>query len=156
MPVYPDCCLLSLVTVGLFRKYISFLELPISCLLPARLCCCVGLQGYRQAKVSVQTDCLKAEISCPTWYNYIVSLPTYSNNDMLSILNTFKPKNTSHRKSPLCFRMPCFAIALNSCGSVMPTSSSHDTCSWTHSRLYHKDQRTWRSIKRMFNEDNGM
>ncbi|XP_075876306.1 N-acetylglucosaminyl-phosphatidylinositol de-N-acetylase isoform X2 [Nelusetta ayraudi] len=67
-----DCCLLSLVTVGLFRKYISFLELPLSCLLPTRLCCCVGLQGYR---------------------------------------------------------MPCFAIALNSCGSVTSTSSSHGTCS---------------------------
>ncbi|TMS14228.1 N-acetylglucosaminyl-phosphatidylinositol de-N-acetylase [Larimichthys crocea] len=45
-----DCCLLSLVTVGLFRKYISFLELPLSWLLPSCLRCFIGSRGYRQAK----------------------------------------------------------------------------------------------------------
>lgn len=60
LSVHPDCCLLSLATVGLFRKYISFLELPFSCLLPSCLCCCVGFQGYRQAKVGLQTDSLLA------------------------------------------------------------------------------------------------
>ncbi|XP_036976218.1 N-acetylglucosaminyl-phosphatidylinositol de-N-acetylase isoform X2 [Acanthopagrus latus] len=45
-----DCCLLSLVTVGLLRKYISFLELPLSWLLPSCLFCTTGSRGYRQAK----------------------------------------------------------------------------------------------------------
>ncbi|XP_056140753.1 N-acetylglucosaminyl-phosphatidylinositol de-N-acetylase isoform X1 [Lampris incognitus] len=45
-----DCCILSLVTVGLLRKYLSFLELPLSWLLPSRFCCIVGLDGYRRAK----------------------------------------------------------------------------------------------------------
>lgn len=62
LSVRPDCCLLSLATVGLFRKYISFLELPFSLLLPSCLCCCVGFQGYRQAKVGLQTDSLLAEM----------------------------------------------------------------------------------------------
>lgn len=48
-----DCVLLSLVTVGLFRKYISFLELPLSWLLPSHLCCVIGTQGYKRAKVSL-------------------------------------------------------------------------------------------------------
>lgn len=55
-----DCCLLSLVTVGVLRKYISFLELPLSCLLSSSLCCCVGLQGYRRAKVSLAKDMSRA------------------------------------------------------------------------------------------------
>nr|XP_020456131.1 N-acetylglucosaminyl-phosphatidylinositol de-N-acetylase isoform X2 [Monopterus albus] len=77
-----DCSLLSLVTVGLFRKYISFLELPISWLLPSCLCCIVGSRGYRQAKVRQFVK-----------------------------------------------RLPCFVIALNSCGFVTCTSPSHATCS---------------------------
>uniref|UniRef100_A0A3Q3VV82 N-acetylglucosaminylphosphatidylinositol deacetylase n=1 Tax=Mola mola TaxID=94237 RepID=A0A3Q3VV82_MOLML len=55
LSVLIDCCFLSLVTVGFLRKYISFLELPLSCLLPSCLCCCTGLQGYRRARVSVDT-----------------------------------------------------------------------------------------------------
>ncbi|KAJ0044094.1 hypothetical protein NL108_006817, partial [Boleophthalmus pectinirostris] len=45
-----DCCLLSLETVGMIRKYLSLLELPLSWLLPSSLCCITGLGGYRQAK----------------------------------------------------------------------------------------------------------
>lgn len=41
------------MTVGLFRKYMSFLDLPLSWLMPSSLCCCVGLHGYRLAKVSI-------------------------------------------------------------------------------------------------------
>uniref|UniRef100_A0AAV2JCV4 N-acetylglucosaminylphosphatidylinositol deacetylase n=1 Tax=Knipowitschia caucasica TaxID=637954 RepID=A0AAV2JCV4_KNICA len=46
-----DCCLLSLDTVGLIRKYLSVLELPLSWMLPSSFCCMTGLDGFRQAKV---------------------------------------------------------------------------------------------------------
>ncbi|KAK2828774.1 hypothetical protein Q5P01_019808 [Channa striata] len=61
-----DCCLLSLVTVGLLRKYLCFLELPISWLLPSRLCCIVGLQGYRQAKAAML--CHRTQL---LWFRYL-------------------------------------------------------------------------------------
>lgn len=51
LSVHPDCCLLSLVTVDLFRKYIFFLDLPLSWLLTSSLCCTISCQGYMQAKV---------------------------------------------------------------------------------------------------------
>ncbi|XP_064863399.1 N-acetylglucosaminyl-phosphatidylinositol de-N-acetylase isoform X2 [Oncorhynchus nerka] len=45
-----DCSLLSLLTIGVLRKYLFFLELPISWLLPSDLCCVIGSKGYIQAK----------------------------------------------------------------------------------------------------------
>uniref|UniRef100_A0AAZ3SWY6 N-acetylglucosaminylphosphatidylinositol deacetylase n=1 Tax=Oncorhynchus tshawytscha TaxID=74940 RepID=A0AAZ3SWY6_ONCTS len=45
-----DCSLVSLLTIGVLRKYLSFLELPISWLLPSDLCCVIGSKGYIQAK----------------------------------------------------------------------------------------------------------
>ncbi|XP_059207286.1 N-acetylglucosaminyl-phosphatidylinositol de-N-acetylase [Centropristis striata] len=61
-----DCCLLSLVTVGLLRKYISFLELPLSWLLPSGLCCIIGSQGYRQAKDAM--FCHRTQL---VWFRYL-------------------------------------------------------------------------------------
>ncbi|RVE63505.1 hypothetical protein OJAV_G00136840 [Oryzias javanicus] len=48
-----ECTFLSLVTVGLLRKYFSFLELPLSWLLPSHLCLLVGSKGYKQAKAAM-------------------------------------------------------------------------------------------------------
>uniref|UniRef100_A0A3B4Z804 N-acetylglucosaminylphosphatidylinositol deacetylase n=1 Tax=Stegastes partitus TaxID=144197 RepID=A0A3B4Z804_9TELE len=62
----PDCCLLSLVTVGLLRKYISFLELPLSWLLPSCLCCIIGSQGYRRAKAAML--CHRTQL---LWFRYL-------------------------------------------------------------------------------------
>ncbi|XP_013875079.1 N-acetylglucosaminyl-phosphatidylinositol de-N-acetylase [Austrofundulus limnaeus] len=61
-----DCVLLSLVTVGLFRKYISFLELPLSWLLPSHLCCVIGTQGYKRAK-----DAMMCHRSQLLWFRYL-------------------------------------------------------------------------------------
>ncbi|XP_056264924.1 N-acetylglucosaminyl-phosphatidylinositol de-N-acetylase isoform X2 [Pseudoliparis swirei] len=61
-----DCRLLSLVTVGLLRKYISFLELPFSWLLPSSLRCIVGPQGYRRAK-----DAMFCHRSQLLWFRYL-------------------------------------------------------------------------------------
>ncbi|CAG13374.1 unnamed protein product, partial [Tetraodon nigroviridis] len=60
------CCVLSLVTVGLFRKYMSFLELPLSWLMPSSLCCCVGLHGYRLAKEAM--FCHHTQL---LWFRYL-------------------------------------------------------------------------------------
>jgi hypothetical protein len=43
------------LTIGVLRKYLSFLELPISWLLPSDLCCVIGSKGYIQAKVSLSS-----------------------------------------------------------------------------------------------------
>lgn len=61
-----DCCLLSLVTVGLLRKYIAFLELPLSWLLPSCLCCIIGSQGYRRAKAAML--CHRSQL---LWFRYL-------------------------------------------------------------------------------------
>ncbi|XP_068186967.1 N-acetylglucosaminyl-phosphatidylinositol de-N-acetylase isoform X2 [Antennarius striatus] len=60
------CVLLSLVTVGLLRKYTSFLELPLSCLLPSCLCCFSGAQGYRQA-----TNAMLCHRTQLLWFRYL-------------------------------------------------------------------------------------
>ncbi|XP_028321630.1 N-acetylglucosaminyl-phosphatidylinositol de-N-acetylase [Gouania willdenowi] len=83
-----DCCLLSLVTVGLIRKYISFLDLPLSWLLPSCLCCVIGSQGYKQAKAAML--CHRTQL---LWFRYIyITLSRYM------LVNTFQiipqgPKN---------------------------------------------------------------
>ncbi|XP_017268046.1 N-acetylglucosaminyl-phosphatidylinositol de-N-acetylase [Kryptolebias marmoratus] len=83
-----DCVLLSLVTVGLFRKYVSFLELPLSWLLPSRLCCIVGSQGYKRAKAAMM--CHRSQL---LWFRYLyVAFSRYM------FINTFQgipqgPKN---------------------------------------------------------------
>ncbi|XP_039632667.1 N-acetylglucosaminyl-phosphatidylinositol de-N-acetylase isoform X1 [Perca fluviatilis] len=83
-----DCCLLSLVTVGLLRKYISFLELPFSWLLPSCLRCIIGSQGYRQAKDAM--FCHRTQL---LWFRYLyITLSRYM------FVNTFQmiprgPKN---------------------------------------------------------------
>ncbi|XP_029303790.1 N-acetylglucosaminyl-phosphatidylinositol de-N-acetylase [Cottoperca gobio] len=61
-----ECCLLSLVTVGLFRKYISFLDILFSWLLPSSLRCLVGSQGYRQA-----TDAMLCHRTQLLWFRYL-------------------------------------------------------------------------------------
>ncbi|XP_026184105.1 N-acetylglucosaminyl-phosphatidylinositol de-N-acetylase [Mastacembelus armatus] len=83
-----DCCLLSLVTVGLLRKYISFLELPLSWLLPSCLCCIIGSQGYRQAKAAML--CHRTQL---LWFRYL-----YITFSRYMFINTFQmipqgPKN---------------------------------------------------------------
>ncbi|XP_026229339.1 N-acetylglucosaminyl-phosphatidylinositol de-N-acetylase-like [Anabas testudineus] len=84
----PDCSLLSLKTVGLFRKYFSFLELPFSWLLPSRLCCIIGSQGYRQAKAAML--CHRTQL---LWFRYL-----YIIFSRYMFINTFQmipqgPKN---------------------------------------------------------------
>ncbi|XP_053187002.1 N-acetylglucosaminyl-phosphatidylinositol de-N-acetylase [Scomber japonicus] len=83
-----DCCLLSLVTVGLLRKYISFLELPLSWLLPSCLCCIVGSEGFRQAKAAML--CHRSQL---LWFRYL-----YISFSRYMYVNTFQlipqgPKN---------------------------------------------------------------
>uniref|UniRef100_A0A3Q1EDK7 N-acetylglucosaminylphosphatidylinositol deacetylase n=1 Tax=Acanthochromis polyacanthus TaxID=80966 RepID=A0A3Q1EDK7_9TELE len=82
----PDCCLLSLVTVGLLRKYISILELPLSWLLPSCLCCIIGSQGYRRAAML----CHRTQL---LWFRYL-----YITFSRYMLVNTFQiipqgPKN---------------------------------------------------------------
>ncbi|XP_070839890.1 N-acetylglucosaminyl-phosphatidylinositol de-N-acetylase [Chaetodon trifascialis] len=83
-----DCSLLSLVTVGLFRKYISFLELPLSWLLPSNVCCFIGPRGYRRAKDAM--FCHRTQL---LWFRYI-----YIAFSRYMFVNTFRiipqgPKN---------------------------------------------------------------
>ncbi|XP_071316802.1 N-acetylglucosaminyl-phosphatidylinositol de-N-acetylase isoform X2 [Trachinotus anak] len=83
-----DCSLLSLVTVGLLRKYIAFLELPLSWLLSSCLCCIIGSQGYRQAKAAMQ--CHRTQL---LWFRYL-----YITFSRYMFVNTFQmipqgPKN---------------------------------------------------------------
>ncbi|XP_068585541.1 N-acetylglucosaminyl-phosphatidylinositol de-N-acetylase isoform X2 [Cebidichthys violaceus] len=83
-----DCCLLSLVTVGLLRKYVSFLELPFSWLLPSCLRCIIGSQGYRRAK-----DAMFCHRSQLLWFRYL-----YIAFSRYMFVNTFQmipqgPKN---------------------------------------------------------------
>ncbi|XP_056253712.1 N-acetylglucosaminyl-phosphatidylinositol de-N-acetylase [Seriola aureovittata] len=83
-----DCCLLSLVTVGLLRKYIAFLELPLSWLLSSCLCCIIGSQGYRQAKAAML--CHRTQL---LWFRYL-----YITFSRYMFVNTFQmipqgPKN---------------------------------------------------------------
>ncbi|XP_008330598.1 N-acetylglucosaminyl-phosphatidylinositol de-N-acetylase [Cynoglossus semilaevis] len=61
-----DCCLLSLVTVDLFRKYIFFLDLPLSWLLTSSLCCTISCQGYMQAKAAML--CHRSQL---LWFRYL-------------------------------------------------------------------------------------
>ncbi|XP_047462305.1 N-acetylglucosaminyl-phosphatidylinositol de-N-acetylase [Mugil cephalus] len=83
-----DCCLLSLVTVGLLRKYISFLELPLSWLLPSCLHCIIGSQGYRRARAAML--CHRTQL---LWFRYL-----YITFSRYMLVNTFQmipqgPKN---------------------------------------------------------------
>ncbi|XP_041657110.1 N-acetylglucosaminyl-phosphatidylinositol de-N-acetylase [Cheilinus undulatus] len=83
-----DCCLLSLVTVGLFRKYISLLELPVSWLLPSCLCCVIDSQGYRQAREAM--FCHRSQL---LWFRHL-----YIAFSCYMFVNTFQmipqgPKN---------------------------------------------------------------
>ncbi|XP_035482316.1 N-acetylglucosaminyl-phosphatidylinositol de-N-acetylase isoform X1 [Scophthalmus maximus] len=83
-----DCCLLSLVTVGLLRKYISFLELPLSWLLPSCLRCITGSQSYRKAKTAML--CHRTQL---LWFRYL-----YIAFSRYMFINTFQripqgPKN---------------------------------------------------------------
>ncbi|XP_041864039.1 N-acetylglucosaminyl-phosphatidylinositol de-N-acetylase isoform X2 [Melanotaenia boesemani] len=61
-----DCVLLSLVTVGLLRKYVSVLELPLSWLLPSHIFCITGSQGYKQAKAAML--CHRTQL---LWFRYL-------------------------------------------------------------------------------------
>ncbi|KAM9384953.1 N-acetylglucosaminyl-phosphatidylinositol de-N-acetylase [Pholidichthys leucotaenia] len=83
-----DCSLLSLVTVGLLRKYISILELPFSWLLPSSLCCIVGSKGYRRAKAAML--CHRTQL---LWFRHL-----YITFSRYMFVNTFQtipqgPKN---------------------------------------------------------------
>ncbi|KAK2879761.1 hypothetical protein Q8A73_023573 [Channa argus] len=75
-----DCCFLSLVTVGLLRKYLCFLELPISWLLPSCLCCIIGLEDYRQAKAAML--CHRTQL---LWFRYL-----YITFSRYMFINTFQ------------------------------------------------------------------
>ncbi|XP_035638127.1 N-acetylglucosaminyl-phosphatidylinositol de-N-acetylase [Oncorhynchus keta] len=83
-----DCSLLSLLTIGVLRKYLSFLELPISWLLPSDLCCVIGSKGYIQAKRAML--CHRTQL---LWFRYL-----YIWFSRYMIINTFQvidqgPKN---------------------------------------------------------------
>uniref|UniRef100_A0A8C7RT49 N-acetylglucosaminylphosphatidylinositol deacetylase n=1 Tax=Oncorhynchus mykiss TaxID=8022 RepID=A0A8C7RT49_ONCMY len=83
-----DCSLLSLLTIGVLRKYLSFLELPISWLLPSDLCCIIGSKGYIQAKRAML--CHRTQL---LWFRYL-----YIWFSRYMIINTFQvidqgPKN---------------------------------------------------------------
>ncbi|XP_041741550.1 N-acetylglucosaminyl-phosphatidylinositol de-N-acetylase [Coregonus clupeaformis] len=83
-----DCSLLSLSTIGVLRKYLSFLELPISWLLPSDLCCIIGSKGYGQAKRAML--CHRTQL---LWFRYL-----YIWFSRYMIINTFQvinqgPKN---------------------------------------------------------------
>ncbi|XP_061658806.1 N-acetylglucosaminyl-phosphatidylinositol de-N-acetylase [Syngnathoides biaculeatus] len=75
-----DCCLFSLVTVSLLRKYVSFLELPLSWLLPSSLCCIIGLKGYRQCKAAML--CHHTQL---VWFRYL-----YITFSRYMFVNTFQ------------------------------------------------------------------
>ncbi|KAM4726034.1 N-acetylglucosaminyl-phosphatidylinositol de-N-acetylase [Anableps anableps] len=83
-----ECVLLSLETVGLLRKYISFLDLPFSWLLPLQLRCVVGSKGYKQAKAAML--CHRTQL---LWFRYL-----YITFSRYMFANTFQiipqgPKN---------------------------------------------------------------
>ncbi|XP_034538907.1 N-acetylglucosaminyl-phosphatidylinositol de-N-acetylase [Notolabrus celidotus] len=83
-----DCCLLSLTTVGLFRKYISLLELPVSLLLPSCLSCVIGSQGYKKARAAM--FCHRTQL---LWFRHL-----YIAFSRYMFINTFQiipqgPKN---------------------------------------------------------------
>uniref|UniRef100_A0A3Q2CD22 N-acetylglucosaminylphosphatidylinositol deacetylase n=1 Tax=Cyprinodon variegatus TaxID=28743 RepID=A0A3Q2CD22_CYPVA len=83
-----DCVLLSLETVGLLRKYLSFLDLPFSWLLPSHFCCVVGSKGYKQAKAAML--CHRTQL---LWFRYL-----YITFSRYMFINTFQmipqgPKN---------------------------------------------------------------
>lgn len=83
-----DCCLLSLETVGVLRKYLSYLELPLSGCLPSCLCCVIGLKGYRQAREAML--CHRTQL---LWFRYL-----YIFFSRYMLVNTFQmisqgPKN---------------------------------------------------------------
>ncbi|KAJ7997090.1 hypothetical protein DPEC_G00225310 [Dallia pectoralis] len=61
-----DCSLLSLSTISVLRKYLSFLELPISWLLPSDLCFIVESKGYYQAKRAML--CHRTQL---IWFRYL-------------------------------------------------------------------------------------
>ncbi|XP_049599661.1 N-acetylglucosaminyl-phosphatidylinositol de-N-acetylase [Syngnathus scovelli] len=75
-----DCCLFSLVTVSLLRKYVSFLELPLSWLLPSVLCCIIGSKGYRQCKAAML--CHRTQL---VWFRYL-----YVTFSRYMFVNTFQ------------------------------------------------------------------
>lgn len=83
-----DCHLLCLETVGLIRKYLSLLELPLSWLMPSSLCCITGSAGYRQAKAAML--CHRTQL---LWFRYL-----YIRFSRYMFVNTFQtitqgPKN---------------------------------------------------------------
>ncbi|KAI5615605.1 N-acetylglucosaminyl-phosphatidylinositol de-N-acetylase, partial [Silurus asotus] len=45
-----DCQVLSLQTISILRKYLSFFEMPISWLLPSSFSCIIGPSEYKKAK----------------------------------------------------------------------------------------------------------
>ncbi|KAM9789026.1 N-acetylglucosaminyl-phosphatidylinositol de-N-acetylase [Neosynchiropus ocellatus] len=78
-PVPNDCCLLALTSVGLIRKYISLLELPVSWLLPSSLCCVIGSMGYGQARAAML--CHRTQL---LWFRYV-----YITFSRYMFINTF-------------------------------------------------------------------
>ncbi|PWA23227.1 hypothetical protein CCH79_00002161 [Gambusia affinis] len=82
------CVLLALETVGLLRKYTSFLDLPFSWFLPSHLHCVVGPKGYKQAKAAML--CHRSQL---LWFRYL-----YITFSRYMFTNTFQivpqgPKN---------------------------------------------------------------
>ncbi|XP_061904201.1 N-acetylglucosaminyl-phosphatidylinositol de-N-acetylase [Entelurus aequoreus] len=86
-----DCCFLSLGTVGLLRKYVSFLELPFSWLLPSSLCCMIGSDGYSQCKAAML--CHRTQL---VWFRYL-----YVTFSRYMYINTFQ----MIPQAPKCHKM---------------------------------------------------
>uniref|UniRef100_A0A3B5LAA8 N-acetylglucosaminylphosphatidylinositol deacetylase n=1 Tax=Xiphophorus couchianus TaxID=32473 RepID=A0A3B5LAA8_9TELE len=83
-----ECVLLALETIGLLRKYTSFLDLPFSWFLPSHLHCVVGPKGYKQAKAAML--CHRSQL---LWFRYL-----YITFSRYMFTNTFQvvpqgPKN---------------------------------------------------------------
>ncbi|KAL0994415.1 hypothetical protein UPYG_G00121910 [Umbra pygmaea] len=75
-----DCSLLSLSTISVLRKYLFFLELPISWLLPSDLCCLIDSKGLKQAKRAML--CHRTQLQ---WFRYL-----YIWFSRYMIVNTFR------------------------------------------------------------------
>ncbi|KAJ8266328.1 hypothetical protein GJAV_G00129150 [Gymnothorax javanicus] len=77
----PDgCCVLSLQTVNVMRKYLSILELPISWLFSSDICFLIGLADYKQAKRAM--FCHQSQL---LWFRHIYLLLS-----RYMLINTFK------------------------------------------------------------------
>ncbi|KAG5844401.1 hypothetical protein ANANG_G00162130 [Anguilla anguilla] len=77
----PDgCCVLSLQTVNVIRKYLSVLELPVSWLCGSDVSFLIGSEGYRQAKRAM--FCHRSQL---LWFRHLYMLLS-----RYMLINTFQ------------------------------------------------------------------